>query len=204
MFPAAMRVLQIKDLKDLSVLLVRRCYRHAGPKGPEEMFLTGVLAGETRSPARVAGEGPRATVVKAASIHRRARACPSPCLDRNGKWRWPMDDFRVDRTLAGDRPPRYGCEAALRSSLCRAGSPDPASSGSGDPELRSLGHAGARGGQAPARRFARPSPFHRRAVGKPVPRRANRLKQDLHGHACQDDQVFLIVLLYTIYHDYRC
>ena len=28
----------IKDLKDLGVLLFRRCYRHAGPKGPEEIF----------------------------------------------------------------------------------------------------------------------------------------------------------------------
>ena len=35
---SALRVLHIKDLKDLSVLLVRRCYRHAGPKGPEEIF----------------------------------------------------------------------------------------------------------------------------------------------------------------------
>ena len=26
-------------------------------------------------------------------------------------------------------------------------------------------------------------------------------EQDYHGHACQDDQVFLIVPLITIYHD---
>ena len=39
------------------------------------------IAGETRSPARVAGEGPRATVKKRAA-DRRARACPSPCLGR--------------------------------------------------------------------------------------------------------------------------
>ena len=26
----------IKDLKDLSILRVRACYRHSGPKGPEE------------------------------------------------------------------------------------------------------------------------------------------------------------------------
>ena len=43
------------------------------------------MARETRSPARVAGEGPRATVTegflsrKTASPLRRARACPSPC-----------------------------------------------------------------------------------------------------------------------------
>ena len=38
MFSAAMRLLSIKDLKDLSVFLGRGDYRHAGPKGPEEMF----------------------------------------------------------------------------------------------------------------------------------------------------------------------
>ena len=38
MFLAALRVLQIKDLKDLSTFHVRGYYRHAGPKGPEEVF----------------------------------------------------------------------------------------------------------------------------------------------------------------------
>ena len=37
---SALRVLHIKDLKDLSVFHVRRCYRHAGPKGPEEVSFT--------------------------------------------------------------------------------------------------------------------------------------------------------------------
>ena len=36
----ALRVLQIKDLKDLSVFLRRGYYRHAGPKGPEEVPFT--------------------------------------------------------------------------------------------------------------------------------------------------------------------
>ena len=36
------------------------------------------------SRVRSRGTGPRATVVKAASLARRARACPSPCLDREG------------------------------------------------------------------------------------------------------------------------
>ena len=40
MFPAAMHLPQIKDLKDLSVFLISGYYRHAGPKGPEEMFFT--------------------------------------------------------------------------------------------------------------------------------------------------------------------
>ena len=57
MFPAALRVLQIKDLKDLSLFHVRRCYRHAGPKGPEEVF----------SRERSRGTGPRATVGEAAA-----------------------------------------------------------------------------------------------------------------------------------------
>ena len=38
MFPAAEHLLRIKDLKDLSIFLGRRCYRHAGPKRPEEIF----------------------------------------------------------------------------------------------------------------------------------------------------------------------
>ena len=33
---------------------------------------------------RSRGTGPRATVCKAVSFHRRARACPSPCYDREG------------------------------------------------------------------------------------------------------------------------
>ena len=39
MFSAAMHLLQIKDLKDLSVFFGWGYYRHAGPKGPEEIFL---------------------------------------------------------------------------------------------------------------------------------------------------------------------
>ena len=38
MFPAAMHLLYIKDLKDLSVFFGWGYYRHAGPKGPEEVF----------------------------------------------------------------------------------------------------------------------------------------------------------------------
>ena len=40
-----MRLLSIKDLKDLS-FPGRGDYRHAGPKGPEETFFTGALAGD--------------------------------------------------------------------------------------------------------------------------------------------------------------
>ena len=92
-----------------------------------------------------------------------------------GKRPWAVDDFRADRTIAGDRPPRYGKRPSpfhRRARACpspchrvhehsRGTGPratvDEASarltrSGSGDPELRSLGHAGDRGGQAPALR----------------------------------------------------
>ena len=54
MFSAALRVLRIKDLKDLSVFFGRGYYRHAGPNRPEEMF----------SRERSRGPVPRATVKK--------------------------------------------------------------------------------------------------------------------------------------------
>ena len=58
MFPAMLHLLPIKDLKDLRDFLSRGYYRHAGPKGPEEVF----------SRERSRGTGPRATVVKAVSV----------------------------------------------------------------------------------------------------------------------------------------
>ena len=39
-FPTTVRLLLIKDLKDLSVFFRSGYYRHAGPKGPEEVFLS--------------------------------------------------------------------------------------------------------------------------------------------------------------------
>ena len=56
MSPAAVRLLQIKDLKDLSVSFGQGYYRHAGPNGPEEMFFTGVIAGD-RPPRYGPGRG---------------------------------------------------------------------------------------------------------------------------------------------------
>ena len=70
----------IKDLKDLSVLHVRGFYRHAGPKGPEEMFFAGVIAGDR--PPRY-GEKNVPLTVGRGPVPRHA-------------------------TNAGDRPPRYG------------------------------------------------------------------------------------------------
>ena len=56
----------IKDLKDLSVLSERACYRHSGPtdlkRTRDVFFVAGTMARETRSDARVASEGPRPTV----------------------------------------------------------------------------------------------------------------------------------------------
>ena len=52
-----MRVLPIKDLKDLSVFFRSAgYYRHAGPKGPEEIFFAGVIAGD-RPPRYGPGKG---------------------------------------------------------------------------------------------------------------------------------------------------
>ena len=85
-----------------------------------------------------------------------------------GNWRWFACVFRAGRGLTGDRPPRDGSGGMLipsvgqeRLLLTR--------SGAGAPELQSLGHVNARGGQAPALRFARPSPFHRSARACPSP-----------------------------------
>ena len=46
MLLAAMHLLPIKDLKDLRFFRSARFYRHAGPNGPEEVFFTGVIAGD--------------------------------------------------------------------------------------------------------------------------------------------------------------
>ena len=60
---------------------------------------------------RSRGTGPRATMKKRAA-YRRARACPSPCLDRQEKRLWAVGDFRADRTLAGETlsHARVACE----------------------------------------------------------------------------------------------
>ena len=55
MFSTAVRVLYIKDLKDLSVFFRPGFYRHAGPKGPEEMFHVNARGGQ--APALRARKG---------------------------------------------------------------------------------------------------------------------------------------------------
>ena len=56
----------IKDLKDLSILRDRACYRHSCPtdlKRTRDVFsIAGTMARETRSDARVASEGPSPTM----------------------------------------------------------------------------------------------------------------------------------------------
>ena len=56
MFSAALRVLQIKDLKDLSVSFGRGYYRHAGPQNLKRRFFTRAIAGE-RPPRYGPGKG---------------------------------------------------------------------------------------------------------------------------------------------------
>ena len=47
---------------------------------------------------RSRGTGPRATVRKKRAVYRRARACPSPCLDREGNaLGWRAFFARVER-----------------------------------------------------------------------------------------------------------
>ena len=119
-------------------------------------------------------------------FHRRARACPSPCLDLHGKRRWSACGFRAGRTIAGDRPPRYGIVRVSESKNI------PFHVGRGPvPRHASIFRATAlvgvwfsrrsndRGGQAPARRLSRPSPF---CVGRgPVPRHASVVETALVG-----------------------
>ena len=58
----------IKDLKDLEALRGRACYRHAGPKGPEEKRETFFTVAR--------GPVPRDRWI--APARAMARACPSP------------------------------------------------------------------------------------------------------------------------------
>ena len=65
-----------------------------------------------RAVQRSRGTGPRATVAEQPPLHRRARACPSPCLGRSERSRSP--------TIAGDRPPRDGMQGRLLYRRARA------------------------------------------------------------------------------------
>ena len=115
-----MRLLSIKDLKDLS-FLSRGDYRHAGPKGPEEIF----------SRVRSRGTGPRTTMKKTPTPSRRARACPSPCLGRGNDLGWRAVFAQIERSR-GTGPRATGQEGDLVTvgrwenlslAMCLAGRP---------------------------------------------------------------------------------
>ena len=169
-------MLRIKDLKDLSVFSSAGYYRHAGPKGPEEAF-----------------------------FHRRARACPSPCLGRENGLGLRSFFARVERSR-GTGPRATGQEgfssrsfrtlmfsAALRMLLIK----DLKDLSVFLPEVtidmqdlknlkRCFRESNDRGGQAPALRLKKRAVSRRtRALAchtrmrEGSPRHANRLKQDL-------------------------
>ena len=68
----------------------------------------------------IAGDRPPRYDEKNGSRYRRARACPSPCIDREGKRPWSAFGFRVGRAIAGDRPPRYDEKNGSRYRRARA------------------------------------------------------------------------------------
>ena len=76
-------------------------------------------AGGFRADRRSRGTGPRATVCNAVFFHRRARACPSPCLGSERETALGGGWFSRRSTLAGDRPPRYD-EKTARHRRARA------------------------------------------------------------------------------------
>ena len=59
-------------------------------------------------------------------FHRRARACPSPCLDLHGKWPWSAFGFRAGRVIAGETlsHARVACKGP-RATVCKAASVSP-------------------------------------------------------------------------------
>ena len=106
------------------------------------------VAGETRSDARVASEGPRATVtggflVEKRPLPRRAWALACHTRIRAGSPRHAA----VYRTFAGDRPPRYG----NRRVSCRKTVPLPRRARACPSPC--CGLPDVRGGQAPALRY---------------------------------------------------
>ena len=93
----------IKDLKDLSVLRGRAGYRHSGPtdlKRTRDIFsVARTMARETRSQARVAGEGPRPTM-KGLSAAAPLGDAPSYCIE-------------TGRSLLPGKRNRLGCHETI-------------------------------------------------------------------------------------------
>ena len=91
-------MLRIKDLKDLSFLSVGVTIDMQDLKDLKRFF----------DACARGGQAPALRFARPSPFHRRARACPSPCLDRNRERLWAACDFRAGRAIAGDRPPPYG------------------------------------------------------------------------------------------------
>ena len=131
------------------------------------------LAGETRSDARVASEGPRATVSRAAPFPvgrgtgpRHVAIAGAPFGIRRSRTTVPVPHRAA---IAGDRPPRYGLQGRLRFTVGRGPVPRHASVREGlAGETRSDARMASEGPRATVSRAA---PF---SVGRgPVPRHAS-------------------------------
>ena len=124
------------------------------------------IAGETRSDARVASEGPRATVSRAAPfpvgrgpVPRHAALAGAPFGLRRSRTTVSVPHRAAN---AGDRPPRYGMRGRLRFTVGRGPVPRRAAIAG---ETRSDARVASEGPRAPVSRAA---PF---TVGRgPVPR----------------------------------
>ena len=81
MFSAALRVLQIKDLKDLSFSVGGDTIDMQDLKDLKRCLSFATVWG-TRT---IAGDRPPRYGEKKRAVYRRARACPSPCKDRGGQ-----------------------------------------------------------------------------------------------------------------------
>ena len=114
------------------------------------------------------GQAPALRFARPPSYHRRARACPSPSHRSERETAWLACSFRAGRGITGDRPPHYGRQGRL-----------PFTVGRGPVPRQAIRPACVCGGQAPALRFAMPSPFHRRARACPSP--SHRVRVRLRG-----------------------
>ena len=74
MFSGCVAYSTIKDLKDLSIHRTAAFYRHAGPKGPEEVFFAGrTIAGDR--PSRYGLQGRLPFTVGRGPVPRHASIC---------------------------------------------------------------------------------------------------------------------------------
>ena len=114
------------------------------------------------------GNGRVSWVKNGPPLHRRARACPSPGNDRNGKRRWLVDDFRVINDRGGLSPARRSRSSPLHRRARACPSPGNDRKGKRRWSVDDFRVINDRGGLSPARR-SRSSPLHRRARACPSP-----------------------------------